>query len=149
MIISNCSDTSSVCSSTASLSELDSELEKLEQEQAARFITDETVTTVLGITEGKSESDSEARTVQSSDGNTLPSSENGDQDTLLMPPPSTPIGRPTAASLGLRESIEEHMKINPPEEEKEEEEASESGELDLTGIDDDELDLVGSGCSNK
>lgn len=43
--------------------------------------------------------------------------------------------RPSAASLGIKESIEECMEIRPSEPQPEE-----SGELDLTGIDDDEID---------
>ncbi len=66
-----------------------------------------------------------------------------DKDSKLMPPPPvsapvTPLGpRPTAASLGLKESIEECMRINQSEPEEED-----SGILDLTGIDDEELDMV-------
>ena len=138
----NLTDASSVCSSTPSLSELDCEFEKLEQEQAAKFITDETLITVLDIADGKPQNGTEPRTLESGDEITSSHSKTGDQDTLLMPPPCIPIGRPTAESLGLREYIEEHMSIKSPEEDKEEEEINESGELDLTGIDDEELDLV-------
>ena len=135
-------DASSVCSSAPSLSELDSELAQLEQDQATKFITEETVSTVLDIASKKSHEDGESRTLESDDETDCvkQSNEVNDKDTLLMPPPTFPIGRPTAASLGLRESIEEHMKIRKPDEP--EEEVDESGELDLTGIDDEELDLV-------
>ena len=125
---------------------MDSELAQLEQDQATKFITEETVSTVLDIASKKSHEDGESRTLESDDETDCvkQSNEANDKDTLLMPPPTFPIGRPTAASLGLRESIEEHMKIRKPDEP--EEEVDESGELDLTGIDDEELDLVSNFC---
>jgi hypothetical protein len=64
-------------------------------------------------------------------------------DSALMPPPwdCAPCGiqgpRPTAASLGLKESIEECLKV--PENTEEDDEG---GELDLTDIDDEEIDQV-------
>ncbi len=73
------------------------------------------------------------------------SSSGMDKDSVLMPPPpvsapATPLGpRPTAASLGLKESIDECMRINQSEPEQEDD-----GILDLTGIDDKELDMVGN-----
>ncbi|XP_064621362.1 transcription factor IIIB 90 kDa subunit-like isoform X2 [Lineus longissimus] len=64
-------------------------------------------------------------------------------DSALMPPPwdGAPSGiqgpRPTAASLGLKESIEECLKV--PESVDDEEDG---GELDLTDIDDQEIDQL-------
>ena len=124
------------------MSDLDSELAQLEQDQATKFITEETVSTVLDIANKRSHEGGESRTLESECETDCVKqiNETSDKDALLMPPPTFPIGRPTAASLGLRESIEEHMKIRKPEEP--EEEVYGSGELDLTGIDDEELDLV-------
>ena len=131
-----------MCSSAPSLSELDSELEQLEQAQVTKFMTDETVSAVMDIANDTPQGGDENRTLGCSDG-TNSEKISSDMDALLMPPPPPfPIGRPTAASLGLRESIEEHMKIKKPIEEEPEEEDNGSGELDLTGIDDEELDLV-------
>lgn len=65
-------------------------------------------------------------------------------DELLMPPPwvpdSAPKGlRPSPLSLGLKETIEECMRV-PEESAAGEQVEDESGELDLTGIDDADLD---------
>ncbi|KAJ8044632.1 Transcription factor IIIB 90 kDa subunit [Holothuria leucospilota] len=68
-------------------------------------------------------------------------------DELLMPPPwfsekKAQKGglRPSPLSLGLRETIEECMKIPDQSEVETQEGADDSGELDLTGIDDADLD---------
>ncbi|KAK3885634.1 hypothetical protein Pcinc_010167 [Petrolisthes cinctipes] len=59
-----------------------------------------------------------------------------DQQSLEVNKPQNPQGlRPSAASLGIKETIEQCMEIRPSEPEPEE-----SGELDLTGIDEDEID---------
>ena len=84
-------------------------------------------------------------TTNSSANDNQASSSGMDKDSVLMPPPPvsapvTPLGpRPTAASLGLKESIDECMRINQSEPEQEDD-----GILDLTGIDDKELDMVGN-----
>ncbi|KAK4319641.1 hypothetical protein Pmani_009425 [Petrolisthes manimaculis] len=59
-----------------------------------------------------------------------------DQQPLEGNTPQNPQGlRPSAASLGIKETIEQCMEIRPSEPEPEE-----NGELDLTGIDEDEID---------
>ncbi len=136
-------DAASICSSAPSLSELDSELEQLEQEQATSFLAQETASTVLNIAqESPSENQLTLNTDKPSAGGSsdnLPDSAS-DRDSLLMPPPWKANARPTTASLGLFKSIEEHMAVKPAEEK--EDEPEESGELDLTGIDDEEIDMV-------
>ncbi len=106
-----------------------------------------TVGDSISQTEANSSSDSRNNahdSGSSSTSNTQSGNISGtDKDSKLMPPPPvsapvTPLGpRPTAASLGLKESIEECMRINQSEPEEED-----SGILDLTGIDDEELDMV-------
>jgi len=72
-------------------------------------------------------------------------------DYLLMPPPSsTPVRGPNSPSrnsivspgMGLRESVEDYLTTSPKDgcDQKEQEESKEDEELDLTGIDEDEID---------
>lgn len=99
-------DTSSICSSVPSISDLDEELAHYTQ-----LLEGDIIRTALDVTE-----------VDEDDINSCLSAAKKEEqevtklDRLLMPPPSSscfPIGpRPTAASLGIKESIEECMKIN-------------------------------------
>ena len=73
--------------------------------------------------------------------------EKSEIDSLLMPPPPGArreglLPRPSLASLGMRGSIEECMSEGKPKESTSKQEEEGNGELDLTGIDDDEIDSV-------
>ncbi len=133
-------DSASICSSAPSLCELDSELEQLEKEQASQFIVEETASAVLNLAgQVGGENSSGDRTLEPSTSSLAEALTNCDKDKLLMPPP--PLARPTAASLGLKLTLEEQLSLKPSEPEEEPPEES-GGELDLSGIDDDEIDLV-------
>ena len=127
------SDSTSVCSSAPSVSDLESELEQM---AAASFIKSESLKDALSDTQrNQSDVDKEntALTDTPADAavrlDVMPAElvkgedlvdpdveqlERQELDQLLMPPPACEgFGpRPTAASLGLTESIEECMKIS-------------------------------------
>jgi len=124
-------DTSSVCSTAPSVADLDDELST-----ASQFINNEIVESVNDMSNPGSPSPA----IDGADDPDIRSLEDAELKTVLrtlsgslQQPDLGP--RPTAASLGLTESIDECMKVcdNIPVEE-------DDGELDLTDIDDEELD---------
>ena len=114
-------DGASVCSSVSSLDDFDSSLDQLIKREQSRTAGD----VKLDVAAIKTDGATAATAAESRGGGEtdvdpdVARLEKVELDSVLMPPPMSEGGvgygpRPTAASLGLKESIEECMKPTPP-----------------------------------